>query len=46
MDPHEEKYSMLELYYEKTQEKLVWPEELTGDLTGVCVITSVDVWSK
>ena len=43
MDPHEEKYSMLELYYGKTQEKLVWPDELTDDVTAIFVVTSVKI---
>lgn len=36
-----ESYSSVYLFYDLTTEKLVWPEELIGDVSGVYVITRV-----
>ena len=41
--PYIEDFQYHELYWEKTTEKLVWPEELTKDVTAIFVVTSVKI---
>ena len=39
--PHTEAFEQQCVYQEKTTEKLVWPDELTGDVTVIFTVTSV-----
>ena len=39
--PSMESYKSIDLYYDLSSEKLVWPEELKGEVCGLCAITKI-----
>ena len=45
VSPGELDYATLEMYY-TTEDELVWPEEMKGEVYAVCAITSVEKYEK